>query len=179
LNGNTGNLNIINQITADEPGGKKVLAPDQLKKKTIPPKRNIVSWNWNFGDTQTSTDQNPLHTYTANGSYNVSLTVSDGTNNDTETKNAYILVGPAGIDEASWEKDVTIYPNPANEQLNINSKIRIKSVTIYDMNGQQKVKTDNTGFNYAINLGNLGEGTYILRVMTEKGSMQRKVSVKR
>jgi serine protease len=37
----------------------------------------IVSWNWDFGDGGTSTVQNPIHNYTANGTYNVTLTVTD------------------------------------------------------------------------------------------------------
>jgi PKD repeat protein len=38
---------------------------------------NIASWNWNFGDGGTSTAQNPSHTYAADGTYTVSLTVAD------------------------------------------------------------------------------------------------------
>jgi PKD repeat protein len=37
----------------------------------------VVAWNWNFGDGGTSTLQNPVHTYTAAGTYNVTLTVTD------------------------------------------------------------------------------------------------------
>lgn len=35
------------------------------------------SWLWNFGDGNTSVEQNPVHTYFANGQYNVSLQVSN------------------------------------------------------------------------------------------------------
>jgi PKD repeat protein len=52
-------------------------------------------WLWDFGDGATSTSQNPIHQYTALGSYNVSLTVSRSdnvTNTDTTTKNSYIAV---------------------------------------------------------------------------------------
>ena len=34
------------------------------------------SWNWNFGDGTTSTDQNPVHSYSVPGNYTVSLTTS-------------------------------------------------------------------------------------------------------
>ena len=34
----------------------------------------IVEWNWDFGDGNTSISQYPLHTYAANGNYNVCLT---------------------------------------------------------------------------------------------------------
>ncbi|MBI3501119.1 MAG: PKD domain-containing protein [Bacteroidetes bacterium] len=36
---------------------------------------NIISWNWNFGDGDTSALQNPAHNYTATGTYTVTLTV--------------------------------------------------------------------------------------------------------
>lgn len=38
---------------------------------------SIVSWLWEFGDSTTSTLQNPVHTFAANGTYNVKLTVTD------------------------------------------------------------------------------------------------------
>ena len=37
---------------------------------------NAVSWEWDFGDGNTSTEQNPTHTYAAFGSYTVTLTVT-------------------------------------------------------------------------------------------------------
>jgi len=37
----------------------------------------IVGWDWNFGDGNTSTVQNPSHTYAAGGTYTVTLTVTD------------------------------------------------------------------------------------------------------
>lgn len=37
----------------------------------------IVDWNWNFGDGNTSALQDPSHLYAADGIYNVTLTVTD------------------------------------------------------------------------------------------------------
>jgi len=39
---------------------------------------NGVSYTWHFGDGNTSTSTNPSHTYTSNGTYNVSLAVNGG-----------------------------------------------------------------------------------------------------
>lgn len=36
-----------------------------------------VRWHWDFGDGQTSTDQNPVHTYTNYGDFTVALTVTN------------------------------------------------------------------------------------------------------
>ncbi|MBN2778228.1 MAG: PKD domain-containing protein, partial [Bacteroidales bacterium] len=41
------------------------------------------TWLWNFGDGNTSTEQNPLHAYTADGTYTVSLYVENAYGNDT------------------------------------------------------------------------------------------------
>ena len=43
----------------------------------------ITSWSWDFGDATTSTAQNPGHTYTAAGTYTVSLTVTGPGGADT------------------------------------------------------------------------------------------------
>ena len=44
-----------------------------------------TSWAWNFGDGATSTAQNPTHTYTAAGTYNVTLVATNAGGSDTAT----------------------------------------------------------------------------------------------
>jgi hypothetical protein len=58
----------------------------------------ITSWQWNFGDGSTSTEQNPSHTYKA-GTHTVSLTVTGPGGSDVETKTDFISVrgGMPGI----------------------------------------------------------------------------------
>jgi len=51
-----------------------------------------TSWLWDFGDGNTSTDQNPTHIYTTGGLYTVSLTATNAYGSETETKTAYITV---------------------------------------------------------------------------------------
>lgn len=57
---------------------------------------NATSWFWDFGDGYTSNIQDPDHTYTLNGIYNVSLTAQNSEGSDTETKTGYIIVTEAG-----------------------------------------------------------------------------------
>ncbi|MBT8270490.1 MAG: PKD domain-containing protein, partial [Bacteroidia bacterium] len=45
----------------------------------------IVSWLWDFGDGNTSSDQNPAHTYTADADFTVSLTVTDNLGSTSST----------------------------------------------------------------------------------------------
>jgi len=53
---------------------------------------HVSSRLWDFGDGTTSTEQNPIHTYTFsdNGDFTVSLTVTGLGGTDTETKTKYI-----------------------------------------------------------------------------------------
>jgi len=41
------------------------------------PDGTVVAWSWTFGDGQTSTERNPQHTYADEGTYTVTLTVTD------------------------------------------------------------------------------------------------------
>ncbi len=54
-------------------------------------------WSWDFGDGNTSVDQNPSHTYTAPGKYTVSLSINSSA--DTESKTDFITVMPVRGDE--------------------------------------------------------------------------------
>lgn len=52
------------------------------------------SWSWSFpgGTPSSSTNQNPTVTYNSEGNFDVTLTVSNGLGNDSETKSNYISV---------------------------------------------------------------------------------------
>jgi PKD repeat protein len=54
----------------------------------------ITAWSWAFGDGGTSTAQHPSHTYSAPGTYTVSLTVTGPGGSDSEVKTNYITVPP-------------------------------------------------------------------------------------
>ncbi len=52
---------------------------------------NITSWQWNFGDGNTSTTQNPSHQYASSGNYTVQLIVTS-TNNCSDTSSINIAI---------------------------------------------------------------------------------------
>lgn len=51
------------------------------------------TWFWDFGDGNTSTAQNPIHTYTGFGTFTVILTVTDTITGQVDTHSGTILVG--------------------------------------------------------------------------------------
>ena len=170
VNGSTGAVSIINTITENEPGGRSF---DIMPPKIPQVNREIISWNWNFGDGSSSTLQNPSHTYTTDGSYTVSLTVNDGVTNKTETKNNMIVIGPDGVNDV-YENPVNIYPNPVQNQINITAEYIILDASVYNLSGQKVAFKSNATKTLKMDLSNLNAGTYILIVTTEKGIRQMK-----
>ncbi|MGI9455976.1 MAG: CotH kinase family protein, partial [Aeoliella sp.] len=79
------------------------------------------AWLWDFGDDNTSTDQNPSHTYTVTGFYDVSLTVTGTVGPLSITSPSFIAAMTAGdVDQngllemadvtqfiAGWRSDTT------------------------------------------------------------------------
>ncbi len=62
-----------------------------------------TSWTWNFGDGNSSSAQNPVHTYSESGLYTVTLIATNAIGSDTIVEPAYIQVNlpepPTGEDD--------------------------------------------------------------------------------
>ncbi len=68
-----------------------------------------TDWLWDFGDGGASTEQSPTHTYTAPGSYTVSLTASNAHDSDTCTKSDYIRVTEKPFIDYVIDENVFVY----------------------------------------------------------------------
>jgi PKD repeat protein len=79
--------------------------------------RSPTTWLWDFGDGNTSTEQNPSHTYAAPGTYTVNLTASNAYGEDTEIKTGYITVqAPTDPPTAGFSANVTAGNAPLTVQ---------------------------------------------------------------
>lgn len=72
------------------------------------------SYSWDFSDFTNSSATSPSHAFISNGSYPVILTAINGACSDTLLLTINITVG---IEELMGLNNITIYPNPANENL--------------------------------------------------------------
>lgn len=63
----------------------------------------VSSYAWDFGDSGTSSQANPAHTYSSPGTYTVSVTATGNCGNDTESKTDYISI--ASPPTADFEAD--------------------------------------------------------------------------
>ena len=102
---------------------------------------NIIEWFWDFGDGRTSSQQNPLVTYSKGGYYNVRLRVL--TSDDCSSvilKNDFIhAISTTTIQEAD-NFEIAIFPNPANDYVVVKLKhdaLEMQSISLYNSLGQK------------------------------------------
>ena len=83
------------QCTADF-SGSPLFGCGPLTTNFTDASTNAVTWNWNFGDGNTSNLQNPSHTYSTPGIHTVALTITSGGGcSDTRTRSSYVqVIGP-------------------------------------------------------------------------------------
>lgn len=72
---------------------------------------------------------------------------------------------------------IKIYPNPATDYLNIDTKgVQIETITVYDMTGRQVLNTQNLTSNQ-LNISTLSKGMYIVHIKTNLGVWNEKITV--
>ena len=80
------------------------------------------------------------------------------------------------ISQVALENNFTIFPNPANDVLNINaSGISTYEVTIYNSVGQLALSHHNQGANATIYLSDFSSGIYYVKLVTEFGVVTKKI----
>ena len=92
-------VNIPPPPVADFSAGATTINEGQSVTFTDTSTNGPETWDWTFdgGTPGTSTDQNPTITYNTAGTYTVTLTVSNASGSDTETKIDYITVTSSGF----------------------------------------------------------------------------------
>ena len=96
----------------------------------------------------------------------------------------YILIDNITITEGNGienfsEDNVSIYPNPANNVVNVNATSNINTVEIFNMMGQKVAAFDANDTNVQINTTSLNNGMYMMRITTENGVSNQKFTVAR
>jgi PKD repeat protein len=140
---------------------------------------NPTSWKWNFGDGNSSIEQNPKHTYNNTGLYDVKLIACNGNVCDTTVKQDYINVLPNGMIEVGANLSAKIYPNPNDGSftLEVHSK-RKKDAQLFVYNNiGQLVYSDNFSINNntvkKLDLSTEAKGVYYVHLTTDNGIVYR------
>ena len=75
--------------------------------------------------------------------------------------------------------NVTVYPNPAYNYINVNATSNINNVEVYTIAGQKVGDFTANGTQTVISTANLSNGMYMMRINTENGVINKKFSVVR
>ena len=135
---------------------------------------------WDFGDGNTSTDQNPTHTYTTSGVYSAKLAAENTCGTGIYSRDQSIAVG---IREASAFRNTRIYPNPSKGVFELamegidSDKLQI---SIYDFSGRLlfwSAEKVNGEFRKTFDLSLFSKGIYSLKLESDTGMEIRKVII--
>ena len=88
-----------------------------------------------------------------------------------------VNIGPAtGINTINISNNITIYPNPFNETINItlSSKLVLKNVIIYDLLGKEIITTNKN----VLDVRDLKSGIYLIQVIDNNGNMHNQKLIK-
>ncbi len=149
---------------------------------------NALFFNWNFGDPaagalNTSTVRNPPpFTYTTPGNYTVTLIGQSGSasGNCTKTTTFTVVVrNTLGLQEAFDNGKIKIYPNPAKSYLQVEVPEReaVTEIQLTNAIGQVIARQKPAAGQARLNVSNLSNGIYFVKIMNAEGSITRKISV--
>ncbi|MEM7036148.1 MAG: PKD domain-containing protein, partial [Bacteroidota bacterium] len=134
----------------------------------------VSSYSWDFGDNNTSTSQNPTHSYAqaGNGTYNVTFIATNACGADTTnlTVDINCLVG---IDDF-FNSKLYVWPNPNNGAFRVETTLPGTvpvQLEIVNMQGQVVYRRDYEDaagtFAEEVDLGEKASGVYFVRFMVD------------
>ena len=121
---------------------------------------------WSTGDTSASITVSPTETTI----YSVIGTTNGCVGNAEFTVNVTV-----GIEE-NTNAETKVYPNPTNGDLNITA-VAMKQISIINAIGQTIYSQDIDSDNVTIDMSQYNAGIYMIRIITENGTIDKRVNV--
>ncbi len=136
-----------------------------------------TTWQWNFGDGNSSTLQSPSNTYTAAGTYTIVLTATNSAGSNVSTLTNYITVLDCLSLEAIEMNGFAILPNPNDGNFTIIGLEIGSEFDVFDLHGKL-IKHGTTEFQeQVINLENVRSGIYYLQLIKNGQIRQVKMAI--
>lgn len=128
--------------------------------------QNANSYEWDFGDGNTSTDFEPTHSYITTGVYNVCLSAIS-TCDTVVTCNA-INVQNVGLKDEKIKLGIKIFPNPASSSITIEKETdEVSKAFIYTSNGKLVSEIELSINTKQLSIQNWPSGIYYFHFMND------------
>ena len=130
-----------------------------------------TSWLWDFGDGETSAEQNPQHSYAMGGRYDVCLTAANRAGSSTTCREINFLASSTENLERTY--GFRLFPNPAGPFLTIELEQAAPTgtlITFSSLTGQTILRQE-LAPSQRINTVTWPAGTYIFTVRSAQGKL--------
>lgn len=126
---------------------------------------SATSYQWNFGDEQTSTQPNPVYTYANNGVYTVTLNASNAYCGRSLSRT--ITVGLNAIEDLQ-ASGIWVFPNPTQDQLFVNAETIVENLALklYSLEGKLLVNQLFTK-QITVAMSAFAKGSYLLQLQKQ------------
>lgn len=136
---------------------------------------------WDFGNGKTSTEQHPMHKYTAFELYTVTQIVwNDHCEPDTVTRRLDFRIN-SGVAADELSSDLLIYPNPAGDHLSLRFSYPVSEairLRILDLQGREHMKSELVPYPaIQLDISHLTPGMYILVVESGLKTGKKKIII--
>ena len=123
-----------------------------------------------LGDTEETTF---VTGFDKSGTYTYTITSNCNSVESEHSEACIVFLEIAGIEETSFS--LSIYPNPVNDKLHIETEVEIKKVAIYNITGVMVYNEQFTINNLQLNVANLNSGVYFVKIRTENGEVVKRI----
>ncbi|MDG1657107.1 MAG: PKD domain-containing protein, partial [Crocinitomicaceae bacterium] len=154
------NLRPISEHT--QAGFSQVVTGSTLDLTNTSTKAN--GYSWDFGDGNSSIDENPSHTYASNGTYSVSIVASSPCDTDTLVQSVTISI--AGMNKLPEGYKLQSF---GNGHYTIIASERVLSMTLIDPMGRKLETKLPTSNSIELNLERQPDGLFLILLETELG----------
>jgi len=135
---------------------------------------NADTYLWNFGDGTESSESDPIHIYSEDGDYNISLWIENQCAEDSYSTQVNITT--IGLAE-NKAKDLKLYPNPSNGKINISGlNTNPYDVRLIDLTGRVLIQKSFEGQSInTLDLSRFNEGAYHIIITQGEQSLKQKL----
>jgi predicted extracellular nuclease len=152
-------IDVIGEIGVD-PGTNWVVGSGATSEFTLVRKLNVFSGTTSWAVGATQWDVYPQNTFSEFGNHAIGNCATASVN-----------------DEQTW--DVSIFPNPTSGTLNIRSEINDYTLQVFDLTGKSVITKTNLSENAQIDVADLTNGIYMVKLNNGSHQLTKKMIIKK